>query len=171
LKGKRINFDNPLKKFLLKYSSTISLNKNLLISGIAGFIFSVVTAHAIEDMSKDVVLKSAVTVISGFITYKIIFAILFHVDNRRKYTRKLTGKINFRLLRQIVLKMLFASFVFDSVNNIIRFILIVELLKLNQSAVQSATISSLVASLLSYVTINVIVKYIGVFGTKKKNTF
>ena len=150
-----------------KYYNTISLNKNLLISGLAGFIFSIFTAYYIAEFSTSHVLNSAITVISGFLTYKIIFAILFHNDNKRNYTKKLTGKINFLELRRILIKMIFASTIFDTVNNTTRFLLIIQLLKLEYTAVEAATLSSLIASVLSYAIINLIVKYIHLF-TKKR---
>ncbi|VFJ14733.1 hypothetical protein [Candidatus Nitrosocosmicus franklandus] len=150
-----------------KYYNTISLNKNLLISGSAGFLSSIIIAHFVAGFSISHVLNSAITVITGFLTYKVIFAILFHIDNKRDYTKRLTGKINFIALRKILIKMIFASTIFDTVNNITRFLLIIQLLKLEYSAIEAATISSLIASVLSYAIINLIVKYIHLF-TKKK---
>lgn len=150
-----------------KYYNTISLNKNLLISGSAGFLSSIIIAHFVAEFSISHVLNSAITVITGFLTYKVIFAILFHIDNKRDYTKRLTGKINFIALRKILIKMIFASTIFDTVNNITRFLLIIQLLKLEYSAIEAATISSLIASVLSYAIINLIVKYIHIF-TKKK---
>ncbi|VFJ14398.1 hypothetical protein [Candidatus Nitrosocosmicus franklandus] len=150
-----------------KYYSTISLNKNLLISGSAGFLISIIVAHYFAEISFNLVVNSAVTVITGFLSYKIIFAILFHTDNKRNYTKRLTGKINFIALRQILIKMMFASTIFDAVNNITRFLLIIQLLKLEYSAIEAATLSSLVASVLSYAIINIIVKYIHLFALRK----
>ena len=151
----------------MKYYSTFSLNKNLLISGILGFLVSLVVAHFSDEYSTNFVLNSALTVISGFLTYKIIFAILFHIDNKQKYTKKLSGKIHFQKFKKILIKMLFASSVFDIVNNIARFILMIQLLELEYSPIESTTISSIIASGLSYVVINIIVRYIHVFGSKK----
>jgi len=150
-----------------KYYNTISLNKNLLISGSVGFLSSIIIAHYVAEYSINYVLNSAMTVVTGFLTYKVIFAILFHIDNKRKYTKRLTGKINFIALKRILIKMIFASAIFDTVNNVARFFLIIQLLNLEYSAIEAATISSLVASVLSYAIINVIVKYIHLF-TKKK---
>jgi hypothetical protein len=150
-----------------KYYNTISLNKNLLISGSAGFLSSIIMAHFVAEFSTSYVLNSALTVITGFLTYKIIFAILFHIDNKQNYTKRLTGKINFIALRRIFIKMILASTIFDTVNNITRFLLIIQLLKLEYSAIEAAMISSLVASVLSYSTINLIVKYIHLFNQKR----
>jgi hypothetical protein len=154
-------------KAYVKYYDTISLNKNLLISGSAGFLSSVISAYFVAEFSTSHILNSAITVITGFLTYKVIFAILFHIDNRRKYTKRLTGKINFIALRRILIKMIFASTIFDTVNNATRFILMIQLLKLDYSAIGAATISSFVASVLSYAIINFVVKYIHLFTTKR----
>lgn len=157
-----------LRNAYLKYYNTFSLNKNLLISGISGFLLSLVVAYYSAEYSVDFVLNSALTVITGYLTYKTIFAILFHLDNKRRYTKRLTGKLNFQKLKLILIKMLFASSVFDIVNNITRFILIIQLLKLGYSALESATISSIIASILSYAVINIIIRYIHVFGSRKQ---
>lgn len=156
-----------LKDTYLKYYNTFSLNKNLFISGILGFLFSLVVAHISAEYSVDFVLNSALTVITGYITYKTIFAILFHLDNKKRYTKRLTGKLNFQKLKQILIKMLFAGSIFDIVNNVTRFILMIQLLELDYSAIESTTISSIIASVLSYVVINILIRYIHVFGSKK----
>jgi hypothetical protein len=150
-----------------KYYNTISLNKNLLISGSAGFLSSIIMAHFVAEFSTSHVLNSAMTVITGFLAYKIIFAILFHIDNKQNYTKRLTGKINFIALRRIFIKMILASTIFDTVNNITRFLLIIQLLKLEYSALEAATISSLIASVLSYAIINLVVKYVHLFNQKR----
>ena len=149
-----------------KYYYTISLNKNLLISGTMGFLSSIIIAHVSAQYSHNYVVNSALTVIAGFLTYKIVFAILFHLDNKQKYTKRYNGKINFHALRKILIKMIFASSVFDTVNNLTRFFLILQLLEMDYSAVEAATISSLIASLLSYGIINLIAKYIHLFSQK-----
>ena len=156
-----------LKDTHLKYDNIFSLNRDLLISGILGFVVSLVVAQISAQYSVDFVLNSALTVISGYLTYKMIFAILFHRDNKQRYTEISTGKINFQKFKKILIKMLFASSVFDIVNNIARFILMIQLLELEFSPIESTTISSIIASGLSYVVINIIVRYIHVFGSKK----
>jgi len=150
-----------------KYYNTISLNKNLLISGSAGFLSSIIMAHFVAEFSTSHVLNSAMTVITGFLAYKIIFAILFHIDNKQNYTKLLTGKINFPAFRRILIEMVFTSSIFDTVNNVTRFLLMIQLLKLEYFAVEAATLSSLIASVLSYAIINLIVKYIHLFIKKR----
>ena len=158
---------NYLTRFYEKYTSSISLNKNLLLSGSVGFIVSLIVAYVSTKYSNDDFTTSTLTVISGFISSKIIFVVLFHLDNKTKYTKKLTGKLNFDILKQIVTKMIFADAIFDIINNVSRFFILLELLKLEYQSVQAATIASIIASCLSYLAINLIVRRLHVFRFRK----
>ena len=159
---------NFFTKFYSRYRSTISLNKNLLISGTVGFVVSLVVAYVSSKYSTDNFANSALTVIAGFVFSKVIFAILFHRDNRKKYTKRFSGKLNFPVLKQIVTKMVFADFIFDITNNVTRFFILLELLRIEYPPVQAATIASLIASSFAYLAINLIVRRLHVFGSKKK---
>jgi hypothetical protein len=159
---------NYLIKFYEKYTSTISLNKNLLLSGSVGFIVSLIVAYVSTKYSNDVFTTSTLTVISGFISSKVIFVILFHLDNKKKYTKKITGKLNFDILKQIVTKMIFADVIFDIINNLSRFFILLELLRIGYQPVQAATIASIISSCFSYLAINLIVRRIHVFRFRKK---
>ena len=151
---------NFFNKFYKRYSTTISLNKNLLLSGTVGFIVSLVVAYVSTKYSTDNFANSVFA--------KVIFAILFHLDNRKKYTKRFSGKLNFPVLKQIVKKMVFADIIFDITNNVTRFLVLLELLRIEYPPVQAATIASLVASSFAYLAINLVVRRIHVFGSKKK---
>jgi hypothetical protein len=133
-----------------------------------GFVVSLVVAYVSSRYSTDVVLNSAVTVIAGFVFSKITFVILFHVDNKKKYTKRFSGKLNIPVLKEVVKKMIFADLVFDVVNNVSRFFIILQLLKIEYRPVEAALIASIIASSLSYLAINLIVRRIHVFGSSKK---
>jgi ABC-type uncharacterized transport system permease subunit len=159
---------NYLTKFYVKYTSTISLNKNLLLSGLVGFIVSLIVAYMSTKYSHDDFTTSTLTVITGFVSSKVIFVILFHRDNKKKYTKRFTGKLNFDILKQIVTKMIFADAIFDIINNVSRFFILLELLRIQYPPVQAATIASIIASCFSYLAINLIVRRIHVFRFRKK---
>ena len=112
--------------------------------------------------------NSALTVITGFVFSKVVFVILFHLDNRKKYTKRFTGKLNFPVLKQIVKKMILADSVFDIISNVTRFFILLELLRIEYPPVQAAMIASLIASSFSYLAINLIVRRLHVFGSTKK---
>ena len=140
------------------------MNKNLLIAGIFGFIASAVIAEIYAIYSPSDVLTSTITVLVGFIIYKISFIVLFHIDNKRKYTNRVTSRINFNRLKQIIKKMIFAWSIFDIVNNLSRWIILYELLLTGFRPFEAAVLSSIAASSLSYLSINIISKRIKIFS-------
>ena len=140
------------------------MNKNLLIAGIFGFIASAVIAEIYAIYSPSDVLTSTITVLVGFIIYKISFIVLFHIDNKRKYTNRFTSGINFNRLKQIIKKMIFAWSIFDIVNNLSRWIILYELLLTGFRPFEAAILSSIAASSLSYLSINIISKRIKIFS-------
>jgi hypothetical protein len=63
--------------------------------------------------------------------------------------------------------MAFANSIFDVINNVSRFFILLELLKINYQPVQAAIIASIIASSFSYLAINLVVRRIHVFNSKK----
>ena len=159
---------NFFNKFYKRYSSTISLNKNLLLSGLVGFIVSLIVAYISTKYSNNDFTISTLTVVAGFVSSKVIFVILFHLDNKEKYTKRFTGKLNIEIIKQIATKMIFADAIFDTINNVSRFFILLELLRMEYQPIQAATIASLIASCFSYLAINLIVRRIHVFRVRKK---
>ena len=129
-----------------------------MLSGIVGIVISLFVAYYSDSYSADKFLNSVLTVLVGFISSKVIFIILFHLDHKKKYTKRFSGKLNLGILRQVLMKMIFADSIFDIINNVSRF----------YQPIQAALIASIVASALSYLAINLIVRRIHVFGEKKK---
>ncbi len=153
-----------MNNFYKKYRETILMNKNLLIAGMFGFLVSAVIAEIYAIYSPSDVLTSTITVLVGFIIYKISFIVLFHIDNKRKYTSRFTSRINFNRLKQIIKKMIFAWSIFDIVNNLSRWIILYELLIIEFRPFEAAIISSIAASSLSYLSINIILKRTKIFS-------
>jgi hypothetical protein len=140
------------------------MNKSLLIAGIFGFLVSAAIAELYAIYSPSDVLTSTITVLVGFIVYKLSFIVLFHIDNKRKYTNRFTSRINFNRLKQIIKKMIFAWSIFDIVNNISRWIILYELLIIGFRPFEAALLSSIAASSISYLFINIILKRIKIFS-------
>jgi hypothetical protein len=153
-----------LNNFYKKYRETILMNKNLLIAGMFGFLVSAVIAEIYAIYSPSDVLTSTITVLVGFLIYKISFIVLFHIDNKRKYTNRFTSRINFNRLKQIIKKMIFAWSIFDIVNNLSRWIILYELLIIGFRPFEAAILSSIAASSLSYLSINIILRRIKLFS-------
>ena len=140
------------------------MNRNLLIAGIFGFLVSAAIAEIYAIYSPNEVFTSTITVLVGFIIYKTAFVVLFHIDNKQKYTNRFTSQINFNQLKKIIKKMIFAWSIFDIVNNLSRWIILYELLIIGFRPFEAAIISSIAASSLSYLSINIILKRIKIFS-------
>jgi hypothetical protein len=162
--------DILLTNFYQKYRETILMNRNLLIAGISGFIASASIAELYALYSPNDVLTSTITVLVGFIIYKISFIVLFHIDTKRKYTNKVTSQINFVILKQIIKQMIFAWSIFDIVNNLSRWIILYELLLWEFGPFEAVIMSSIAATSLSYLSINIISRRNKIFSLLKKNT-
>jgi ABC-type uncharacterized transport system permease subunit len=68
MKGKTgSKITNYLTKFYIKYTNTISLNKNLLLSGSVGLIVSLIVAYVCTKYSIDEFATSTLTVITGLL--------------------------------------------------------------------------------------------------------
>jgi hypothetical protein len=140
------------------------MNRNLLIAGIFGFLVSAAIAEIYAIYSPNEVLTSTITVLVGFIIYKTAFVVLFHINNKQKYTNRFTSQINFNQLKKIIKKMIFAWSIFDIVNNLSRWIILYELLIIGFRPFEAAILSSIAASSLSYLSINIILKRIKIFS-------
>jgi hypothetical protein len=140
------------------------MNKNLLIAGIMGFLSSIIIAELYATYSLSAVLTSTITVLVGFIIYKIVFIVLFHIDNKRKYTNRFSSQINFNRLKLIIKKMIFAWSIFDIINNVSRWIILYELLLIGFRPFEAAIISAILSSSLSYLSINIILRRIKIFS-------
>ena len=160
--------DILLANFYQKYRETILMNRNLLVAGIFGFIASAVIAELYALYSPSDVLTSTITVLVGFIIYKISFIVLFHIDTKRKYTNKVTSQINFVILKQIIKKMIFAWSIFDIVNNLSRWIILYELLIMGFGPFEAVIITSIAATSLSYLSINIISRRNKIFWLLKR---
>lgn len=162
------NISKFYTNFHKKYRTTISLNKNLLLSGFVGFNVSIVVAYMVTKYSDNNIANSALTVLAGFVFSKITFVILFHIDNKKKYTKRFTGKLNLPVLKTIVKKMIIADSIFEVINNVSRFFILLVLLKMEYLPIQATILASLVASCFAYLAINIVVKKIHVFGSKRR---
>ena len=61
---------------------------------------------------------------------------------------------------------------FDIINDLSRFFILFELLKIQYPSIyRPALISSIISSSFSYLTINLIIKYVNIFDSTKKKIF
>jgi hypothetical protein len=91
------------------------------------------------------------------------------MDNKYMYIDKSTGKIDFKNLKQVLKKLMAAGSVFEIVNNSSRFIILYQLFTMDADPSDASMLSSLAASGLSYLSINLMLRRSGLFQTGNKN--
>jgi hypothetical protein len=144
--------------FYRKYKAAILFNKNLVISGAAGFSASAIASQLFSQTFKDDLANSIVTLATEYAVYLPLFSILFYIDNRHKYTNPSTGKRYSKQIRNDI-KKLFASFsISEVVYSIVRFSSQYGLLKLNIEAYEASMISSLTAWGIFFLSINIMAR-------------
>jgi hypothetical protein len=144
----------------------LQLNKNMIISGAGGFFISAVAAEVYSTYTQDDLVNSVATVLTGFAVSSVVFAILFHRDNKNMYVDKSAGKIDFKNLKQVLKKMMAGWSVFEIVNNSSRFIILYQLFTMDVDPSDASMLSSLSASGLSYISINLMLRRSGLFQTE-----
>lgn len=141
----------------------------MIISGAAGFFISAVAAEVYSTYTQDDLVNSVATVLTGLAASSVVFAILFHMDNKYMYIDKSTGRIDFKNLKQVLKKLMAAGLVFEIVNNSSRFIILYQLFTMDADPSDASMLSSLAASGLSYLSINLMLRRSGLFQTGNKN--
>ncbi len=143
----------------------------MIISGAAGFFISAIAAEVYSTYTQDALVNSVATVFTGFAVSSAVFAILFHRDNKYMYVDKYTGKTDFKNLKQVLKKLITAGSVFEIVNNSSRFIILYQLFTVDVDPSKASMLSSLAASGLSYLSLNLMLRRSGLFQTGNKTDF
>jgi hypothetical protein len=141
--------------FYNRYRAAILFNKNLIISGVAGFFTSAYASQLYAQYYPNEFINSVVAVATEYAVYLPLFGLLFYLDNRDKYVDQTNGKRNSKAIRTDM-KKLFASFgVSEIIFAIVRFGSQYGLLSLDLQAYEASMISSLAAWSVFFVSINV----------------
>jgi hypothetical protein len=143
----------------------------MIISGAAGFFISAIAAEVYSTYTQDDLVNSVATVLTGFAASSVVFAILFHIDNKYMYIDKSTGRIDLKNLKQVLKKLMAAGLLFEIVNNSSRFIILYQLFTIDVDPSDASMLSSLVASGLSYLSMNLMLRRSGLFQTGNENDF
>jgi hypothetical protein len=144
--------------FYSRYKAAILFNKNLIVSGIAGFFASAYVSQLYAQYDADEFINSVVAVSTEYAVYLPLFGALFYIDNRDKYIDQSTRKRNKAQIRNDI-KKLFASFgVSEIVFSIVRFGSQYGLLTLELQAYEASMLSSLAAWAVFFVSVNIMAR-------------
>jgi hypothetical protein len=144
----------------------------MIIAGIAGFIVSAIASEFYASLTQNDLLSSLATVLTGFGVSTFIFVILFLIEYRMMYVDSSTGRIDSVILR-ILFKKSGAAWWGGIINNVSRIVILYYLFSIDFDPSDASILSSLTASGVSYVSINLVLRRFGVFriGNTSKDLF
>jgi hypothetical protein len=149
--------------FFNKYRDAILFNRNLIISGAGGFFASAYVSQLYAEAGSSDFTNSVAALAVEYAVYIPAFAILFYIDNRKKYVDVATGRRDSRqILRDI--KKLFAAFsVSEVIFSITRVASQYALLQAGSLPYEASMASSLLAWGVFFVAINLMAKIVELF--------
>jgi hypothetical protein len=152
-----------LDKFLNRYRDIVFFNKNLLISGVAGFFSGALGAQLYSLYDNNKILNAIVALLSEYCVDIPFFAIAFYVDNMHRYHDPITGKKNIALIKQDIKKLVIAISVSEVFYAVTKIFSHYQFLQYAVQPYQAAMASSLIAWTVFLVLVNVIGKKIKLF--------
>jgi hypothetical protein len=150
--------------FFRKYKDAVLFNRNLIISGAGGFFASAYMSELYAQYSNNDFANSVVALAVEYAVYMPAFAILFYVDNRKKYVNPATGRRDSRQVLEDIKKLFAAFSVSEVIFSATRILMQYELLQVGMQPFEASMASSLVAWGVFFVAINSMAKLVKLFG-------
>lgn len=154
--------DKPASSFFSRYRDATLFNKNLIISGAAGFFASAIVSQLYSQYDSNDFVNSLLALVSEYAVYIPLFALLFYLDNRQKYV-DLTGKRNTKQIREDIKKLFAAFSLSEVIFAITRVLAQYQLLQADIKPYEASMIGSLVAWGVFFVSINIMAKLVKLF--------
>jgi hypothetical protein len=143
--------------FYGKNRAAILFNKNLLISGVAGFLSSAYVSQLFFGFERNEFANSVIALATEYATYLPLFTILFYLDNRQKYVDQ-SGKRDSKAIFTDIKKLLASFSVSEIVFSVARVGSQYGLLRLEIEPYEASMLGSLTAWGLFFVSINIMAK-------------
>ena len=163
---KVLTVDKPDNRtFFGKYRNAVLFNKNLLISGAAGFFGSAFVSQVYSQYDNNDFVASVLALSTEYGVYIPLFSFLFYIDNRQRYIDGATGKRITRKPKE-ELKKLFAAFtVSEAIYAITKLLTQYQFLQIDSiKPYEASMMSSLIAWALFFVSINTMAKIVKLFS-------
>jgi hypothetical protein len=157
-----------IKRFYDKYRYYILLNKNIIISGIFAFFAGALFTQWYTHYDKNNLTNSIVTLSIEYAIYIPLFALLFYIDNRQRYTDPLTGKKYKNMIKSDIKKLITAFSISELIFSSAKIAIHYELLQMYRvEPYQASMVGSLAAWVIFLVSINLSVKAVKLFRSQK----
>ena len=149
--------------FFSRYGDAVKFNRNLIISGAGGFFASAYVSQLYDSAGSSDFANSAAALAVEYAVYIPTFAILFYVDNRKKYVDPETGRRDSRRILQDIKKLFAAFSVSEVIFSITRIAAQYGLLQAGSQPYEASMASSLLAWGVFFVAINSMARLVKLF--------
>ncbi len=150
-------------RFFTKYRNAILFNKNLIISGAAGFFASAYTSQIYSSYNDNALANSAVALATEYVVYLPLFAVLYYRDNKQRYIDPATGRKDGAQIRRDIKKLFAAFSVSEIIFSITRVLSQYEILQFGTEPYAASMISSITAWAAFFLAINLMAKLVRLF--------
>ena len=157
----------PLDKFFNKYRDTILFNKNIIITGAAGFFSGALGAQLYSLYSNNSLANAIVALLSEYGVDIPFFAIAHYIDNLDRYRDPTTGKKKLSLFKQDAKKIVIAIASSEAAYAVTKIFTHYQFLHYAILPYEAAMASSLIGWTVFLVLVNVIGKRINLFRKLK----
>lgn len=151
------------REFYQKYRNYILLNKNILLSGIFAFFGGAIFTQLYAQYDNNNLANSIVTLSVEYAIYIPLFALLFYLDNKNRYTDPLTGRKLKDRIKCDIKKLVAAFSVSELIFSFSKIAIHYQLLQLYTEPYQASMIGSLIAWTIFLVSINLSIKAVKLF--------
>lgn len=151
------------KKFYNKYKDYILFNKNIIIAGTAALIVGIFFTQFFAQQSKDNFLNSIVTLFVEYGIYIPLFALFFYFDNKSRYVDPLSGKKNYAIIKNDIIKLFTIFSVSEIIYAVSKVSIHFQLMQISFEPYQASIIGSFTAWFIFLVVINLGAKVVKLF--------
>jgi len=148
----------PLDKFLNKYRDMVLFNRNLIISGIAGYFSGALGAQLYSMYDNNMLVNAIVALLSEYCVDIPFFVITFYIDNKYGHHDPIGGKKNPAFSKQNIKNLVIAISVSEAFYAVTKIFSHYQFLHYTMQPYQAAMASSLIAWAVFIVLVNVIGK-------------
>ena len=141
----------------------VLFNRNLIISGVAGYFSGALGAQLYSLYDHDMISNAIVALLSEYCIDIPFFVITFYLDNRYVYHDHITGKKNPRLANQNIKKIVIAISASEAFYAVTKIFSHYQFLHYTMQPYQAAMASSLMGWAVFLVLVNVLGKRIKLF--------
>ena len=152
------------KGFYNKYRNYILLNGNIFIAGTAALIVGVFFTQLYSEYNKNNLLNSIVTLTVEYAVYIPIFAILYYLDNRGKYVDVQTGKKNYAIIKNDLIKLFTIFSISEVIYSVAKVSIHFQLMQISFEPYIATMIASTPAWLIFLIIINLGAKIVKLFN-------